>query len=386
MQQVYLDSNATTQPAPEVADAMARMLTELWGNPSSTHRFGQQVRAEIELARERVAMLIGAAPRDITFLSGGTESANLAIRGVLETTRSEGPPPVITTHLEHSTVRELVEYLDERGVCKAVWLPSDDGTITPDVLTAALDDHPDAALVSVQWASNETGLIQPIAELGAVCREREVTFHVDGTQWVGKLPTNVADGQACPFDLLTFSSHKFHGPKGAGALWARRGVMLRPMQVGGSQERRRRPGTENAAGIVGMGVAAELARQWLETPARDDLGRLRDHFEEGIVSACPPAHVNNADSPRLWNTSNIAFRRLEAEAILIALSERGIFASAGAACSSGSLEASPVLLAMGIAEEDAHGSVRFSLSRYSTDDEVEYALRIIPPIIQRLRG
>ena len=383
MQQIYLDNNATTHPDPVVVDAIQKMLTDIWGNPSSLHRFGQMAKRELELAREKTASLIGAEPRDITFTSGGTESANLAIQGVLGLIDSENKA-VVTSGIEHSTVRELVRELERRGRINAVWLNTDRGLITPEILTETLKANPGAALVSIQWANNETGLIQPIAELGRVCREREVIFHVDATQWVGKMPVDVSDYDALPVDLLTFSSHKFHGPKGCGCLWVRRGIGIQPLIIGGSQERKRRPGTENIIGVIGMGVAAELAQKWLKTQRRETQAKLRDDFEQMIQQYCPNVKINNADQSRLWSTSSIAFRGLEAEAILIALSERGVYASAGAACSSGSLEPSPVLKTLGLDDEDAHGTVRFSLSRETAREEVTAAAEIIIDVVRRL--
>ncbi len=382
---IYLDSNATSQPAPEVVDACREMLADLWGNPSSGHRFGQAARQRLELAREQIADLIGGKPRDLIFTSGGTESANLAIQGTLPPP-GETLPLVITNRIEHSAVREQVETLAQRGLLEVAWLDTDDGYVEPERLAASLDEHPQAHLVSIQWASNETGLIQPIAELGAVCAERDVPLHVDGTQWVGKMPLDFRRPDAPHIDLLTFSAHKFHGPKGAGCLWVRRGWGVRSVTIGGSQEAKRRPGTENIAGIVGMGVAAALAKEWLATDGIERGRAQRDRFEAAVIERCPPAQANSAHRERLWNTSSIAFPGLEAEAILIALSERGVYTSAGAACSSGSLEPSPVLRAMGLDEAAAHGSIRFTLSRETTDVELEGALDIIEGVIARLRN
>ncbi len=382
---IYLDSNATTKPAPQVADAMYEMLTDLWGNPSSAHRFGQAARQKLDLARQQVADFIGAKPRELIFTSGGTESNNLAIQGMIQVSEAR-QPTVITTRIEHSAVREQVELLAERGLLRPVWLESEDGYIEPDLLAAALEANPETAIVSIQWANNETGLIQPIAELGALCEDRDVPLHVDGTQWVGKMPTDLGTAEGPHIDLLTFSAHKFHGPKGVGCLWIRRGWGVRPVTLGGSQENQRRPGTENIAGIVGMGVAAQLAREWLATDGREAQRARRDDFEAKVLQRCDGALVNSGRRERLWSTSNIAFPGLEAEAILIGLSERGVYASAGAACSSGSLEPSPVLRSMGIGEPAAHGSVRFSLSRETTQAELDEATETIADVIARLRG
>lgn len=405
MQWVYLDNNATTRPAPEVAAAVREVHEALWANPSSVHRFGQMVRQRVELARASVARLIGAKPRELIFTSGGTESNNLAIRGVLDGAckASGGASGVlITTPIEHSAVREPAGALEAAGG-RVVRLGVDrDGLIDPRELDERLreasggagDEAPGPILVSIQWANNETGVIQPIAEIagviaGARGRAREAggrlnaLFHVDATQAVGKLPVDV---KAVGMDLLTLAAHKFHGPKGTGALYVRTGVRLRPQQRGGPQEREKRGGTENTPGIIGMGVAAERAEAFVaDTAAIERLRGLRDRFERRVLADVPGTVVNSGGAPRLWNTSNIGFPQLEAEAILLALSERGVCASAGAACSSGSLEPSPVLLAMGIPEPVAHGSVRFSLSRFTTDEEVDAAAGAVREVVERLR-
>lgn len=382
---VYLDNNATTRPAPEVLAAMEYMLREAWHNPSSIHRPGQLARQKVELARQSVARLIGAAPREITFTSGAAESVCLAVRGVL----AVSPPSrraIVTTPIEHEAVRGLMEELSHHapagGGYNIRMLPvSRDGVADPGALPALLDDS--VAIVTVQWANNETGAIQPVEAIGRVCRDRAIPFHSDATQAVGKVPINVAEA---PVDLLSFSAHKFHGPKGVGALWHRRTVSFRP-QVIGNQEKGRRGGTENTAGIVGMGIAAELAGQYLADPAAQArVLALRDRLEKALISGIPEASVNAAKAPRLSNTSNIAFPRLEADALLLLLSERGVCASAGAACASGSLDASPVLAAMGVPLDHAHGSVRFSVSRDTSDDEIDEALRVIPECVQRLRS
>ncbi len=392
---IYLDNNATTQPADAVVAAMDQMLRQWWGNPSSVHRFGQAARQRVELARASVARLVGCRERELIFTSGGTEADNLALRGVLDLARGERPPLLVTTRIEHSAVREPAAALardtgaDEPGQrIEVVYLPVDgEGLARGDDLAELLQRHEAArrtTLVSVQWVNNETGVIQPIAELGDVCRAagRAIRFHVDATQAVGKMAVDVGP---LAIDLLSFAAHKFHGPKGVGALYVRRGVRLRPQVLGGPQENQRRGGTENVQGIVGMGVAADLAREFLTDGARlEQLARLRDDFEQRVLAACPEAAVNSRCGPRIWNTSNIGFPRLEAEAILIGLSERGVCASAGAACSSGSLEPSPVLLAMGIAEETAHGSVRFSISRDTTAAELDTAAAVVADVVRKL--
>lgn len=384
MDVIYLDNNATTRPDEAVVEAVRRALTIHWHNPSSVHRPGQAARQQIELARETVAALIGCRAREVLFTSGGTEGANLALRSLLMVNPARRL--LVTSRLEHSAVRETAESLAEREGVEVVWLAvDDDGRVDPRSLAEVLRRRADEiAVVSVMWANNETGVIEPIEALGALCREHGVPYHCDGTQWVGKMPANVA---RLPIDVLTFSAHKFHGPKGVGAMYVRRGIRLPPRITGGPQERERRGGTENVPGILGMAAAALSARAWLDEESnRTAQAALRDRLEREITRRVPGAVVNGSASPRLWNTTNIGFPRLEAEAVLLLLSERGVCASAGAACSSGSLDPSPVLLAMGIAPETAHGSVRFSLSRETTAAEIDRVIEIIPAVIERLRA
>ncbi|HRP61836.1 MAG TPA: cysteine desulfurase family protein [Phycisphaerales bacterium] len=382
----YLDNNATTQPAPSVIEAMARVMREGWANPSSVHRAGQIARQQVELARETVCKLIGCGERELIFTSGGTESINLALRGSLNIPARR---LIVTDKVEHSAMRETAETLGAQNNTEILWLKTNiDGVIQLEPLRELIESRHDAiAIVSIGWANNETGVIQPVEAIGSLCRSHGVKLHIDGTQWVGKMPTNVS---SLPIDMMSFSAHKFHGPKGIGGLFVRRGVRVLPQITGGPHERERRGGTENVPGIVGMGEAARLALEWLANDhARTSLEALRNRFEQSLLSAVPDASINGAALPettRLWNTSNVAFPRLEAEAILLLLSERGVYASAGAACSSGSLDPSPVLLAMGIPEERAHGSVRFSLSRDTTVTEIDSALRVIPQAIARLRA
>jgi cysteine desulfurase len=382
MTMIYLDNNATTRPADEVVDVMNRALREQWHNPSSGHRPGQAVRQQVELARESLAQLIGAKGREIIFTSGGTEADNLALLGSLEAQRDRNV--IVTVKTEHEAVRDTAEVAAEHGA-EVVWLPVDRaGIVALDALADLLRERGDKiAIVSVMWANNETGVVQPIERIGALCREHGVRFHTDAVQWVGKMPTNVSD---LPIDLLSLAGHKFHGPKGAGVLYARRGMRVPSRSIGGSQERDRRGGTENVPGILGLGVAADVAQQWLDSGERERLTALRDRFEQGILDRVDEARVNGGAADRLWNTSNISFRRLEAEAILLLLSERGVCASAGAACSSGSLDPSRVILAMGVEPDWAHGAVRFSLSRYTTDEEIDEALEIVPATIAKLRS
>lgn len=427
---IYLDNNATTQPSPGVVAAMCDALQACWHNPSSIHRAGQVARQKVELARKEVAGLIGAKPRQIVFTSSGTESIDLVIRGLVDfKSKTVAKPVVITSPIEHGAVRELVHDLAQRGVIEARYLPmARGGFVDAGALPALLGEGAEAArvaCVSVMWANNETGMVQPVEAIGRCCRERGVAFHCDGTQWVGKMPVVVeaderdggtkrrrdeagkagggaeinghcsmavggAAGQGLspmPIDVLTFSPHKFYGPKGVGMVWIRRGVRL-PPQIHGTQELGRRGGTENVPGIVGAGVACREAAAWLSQPSHMDRQRaLRDRFEREVLAAVGGAVANTPCDPRcrVWNTASIAFPRLEAEALLMLLSEMGLCASAGSACSSGSLEPSPVLMAMGLAPEAAHGSIRFSLSRHTTDAEIDEAVRIVVAAVGRLR-
>lgn len=392
MDWVYLDNNATTQPLPEVADAVDQATRELWANPSSVHRFGQQVRQRIELARQAVADLIHAQPRELIFTSGGTESDNLALLGVAPLDQLT----LITTKIEHAAVREPAEHIAKLVGTVAYADVDRDGVVSLDHLVQLLGEHATpgrTTLVSIQWANNETGVIQPINAIAAALQSRrdqaieqdgriKLLLHMDATQAVGKLPVDVGEA-GC--DLLTLAGHKFHGPKGVGALWVRRGIRLQPTHRGGAQERERRGGTENVPGIIGMGVAAQFASAFVQDmQAIDRVRHLRNQLEQGIVQALPTTVVNSSGAERLWNTTNLGFPGIEAEAVLLGLSEQGICASAGAACSSGSLDPSPVLLAMGIPEPVAHGSVRFSLSRFTTDSDIDRALQVVPQVVGRL--
>lgn len=384
----YLDNNATTRPIPEAIHAAHDALEQHWHNPSSVHREGQAAKHALELARADLAALVGLPPRHLTLTASGTESIDLAIRGVL------GASPkntLITSRIEHAAVRDLAEHLDKTAQARVRWLnilPG--GLIDLDDLDRALAEEP-AALVSIQWANNETGVIQPVREIHARCKAASTFYHCDAVQWIGKLPCPESnDHTAPPADLLTFSPHKFHGPKGIGVLCVRPGVRLRPV-LQGAQELGRRGGTENVPGALAAAAAARAAAEWLKAESsRAALAALRDRFERAILDAVPSAVVNGADQsgaihPRLWNTTNIGFPRFEAEALLLAMSEQGLAASAGAACSSGSLDPSPVLLAMGIAPEIAHGSVRFSLSRFTTDAEIDRAIDIVRAAVARLQ-
>ncbi len=391
---IDLDNNATTRPLDDVRSAVELVLSELWHNPSSVHRAGQAARQRVELARKHLAELIGARPRQLTLCGSGTEAIDLAIRGALLAMgrlggrRRHPPGSIVTTKVEHAAVRDLVAALEREEGVRVHWLDLDPiGRARADHLRELLASDPGIGLVSVQWANNETGVVHPVGEIAALCRDRGVVFHTDATQWVGKMDTRVSE--IAP-SLLTFSPHKFHGIKGVGVLYAAQGVRIAPL-IHGTQETGRRGGTENVPGIVAAGAAAQAAMRWLGDPANRQAGAaLRDRLERGILTRLPDAVLNPAGATaradaRLWNTTNIAFPRLEAEALLLLLSERGVLASAGAACSSGSLEPSPVLLAMGIPPELAHGSVRFSISRFTTADEIDRAVGIVAECVARLR-
>jgi cysteine desulfurase len=373
---VYLDNNATTQPAPEVVQAMLPFLMELYGNASSVHRFGQRARQAVDEARGHVAKLLSCAEAEIVFTGGGTESINTAIRGLLSARAPR--KKIVTSSVEHSATRQLCQQLGREGFQIIEINVDQSGALDLDQLRASLDDE--TALASIMWANNETGVIFPVEAISQLCRSTRVPFHCDATQAVGKIPTDL---QAVGVNAASLAAHKFHGPKGMGALYLKRGTRCGPLLIGGPQERGRRGGTENVAGIVGMGVAAKLAGEHL--PEMNRVAKMRDQLEQGILQSIPDTYVNGTTVQRVPNTSNIGFSRLEAEAILLLLSERDICASAGAACSSGSLEPSHVLKAMNIDPKIAHGAIRFSLSRYTTDAEIESAVAALPGVIARLR-
>jgi cysteine desulfurase len=377
MDETYLDNNATTKPAPEVIEAMVACLSEGYGNPSSVHRTGQRARQLLEEARGQVAQLIHCSEAEVLFTGGGTESINTAIRGLLAA-RAPRRKVVIST-VEHSATRELCTTLAGEGAQVVAIDVDPDGRLDFDRLASSLSD--DVALVSLMWANNETGVLFEVEKIAALCKSHRVPFHCDGTQCPGKVPIDVA---AVGMDAMSFASHKFHGPKGVGGLYVRRGLRCRPLVIGGPQERGRRGGTENVPGIVGMGKAAELARAGLAQMPR--VAALRDRLERGILENIPQTRVNGRTDARVPNTTNIGFYQLEAEAILLLLSEQGVCASAGSACSSGSLEPSAVLRAMHIDDRYAHGAVRFSLSRYTTDADIDRALEVLPGVIDRLRA
>lgn len=377
--EIYFDNNATTRLLPQVFEAMTPFLTEFYGNPSSIHRFGNQVAQKIGEARAQVAALIGAAdPIEIIFTSCGTEGDNAAVRGLLEA--RPGKRHIVTTQVEHPAILGLCQHLEKRGY-RVTWLGVNrDGMLDLGELQESLTD--DTALVTVMAANNETGVLFPIDRIGQIVKAKGIPLHVDAVQAAGKIPLKVKDS---PVDLLTISGHKFHAPKGIGALYVRRGVVFPPFIIGGHQEKNRRAGTENVAGIVGMGAAAEAALKALpEDSGR--IGALRDRLEEALLQSCPDCQVNGRASERLPNTCNISFRYLEGESILVLLDQFEICASTGSACTAGSSEPSHVLRAMGVAPDWLQGAVRFSLSRFNTDEEVRYVNEKVPLIVQRLQG
>ncbi|MBI2440340.1 MAG: cysteine desulfurase NifS [Lentisphaerae bacterium] len=378
MRPVYLDNNATTQPAPEVVEAMQPFFTELWGNPSSMHKFGGQVRRHVETARAQVAALIGAEPSEIVFTGCGTESDNLAIRGAVEA--ANNPVNVITSRVEHPAVLEPCRMLKERGIPVIELEVDGQGRINLDDLRLALSRG--RAVVSLMWANNETGVLFPIAEAAELVKAAGGILHTDAIQAVGKLPINVSK---VPVDLLSLSGHKLHAPKGIGALYIRRGTRVRPLLLGGHQESGKRGGTENVPYIVGLGRACELAAKTLADETTR-VAQLRDRLQAGLLATCASARVNGDQEHRLPNTLNISFEYIEGESILYHLSDCGIAASSGSACTSGSLEPSHVIRAMGVPFIAAHGSIRFSLSRYNTASDIDYVLENLPPIIKKLRA
>lgn len=378
MSVIYLDNNATTAIAPEVLEEMSPYLRDLYGNPSSMHTFGGQVRRKIEEARARVAALIGAEADEIVFTSCGTESDNTAVMSAVETYPYRRH--VITTRVEHPAVLNFAKHLARKGF-RVTFLPVDKfGRLDMEAFSGALDD--DTAIVSIMYANNETGVIFPIPRLGELLRERKILFHTDAVQAVGKVPINVRE---LPVDMLSLSGHKLHAPKGVGALYVKKGTRFNPYIIGGHQERGRRAGTENVASIIGLGRACELAMETLDKEA-EYLSRLRDKLERSLLERCPDALVNGDTEHRLPNTTNISFQYVEGEAILLRLNEYGICASSGSACTSGSLQPSHVLRAMGVPFTAIHGSIRFSLSRYNTEAEIERVIETVPSVIKELRA
>ena len=380
MQRVYLDHNATTPVHPAVVEAMTKVLREDFGNPSSVHHFGQRAKSAMDQARSSVASLIGADPSEVVFTSGGTESDNFAIRGAAEALDATRRRHLIATTIEHEAVLNTLKALAKRGRPTTLLRVDGTGIVAPDALKEALTD--DTAIVSVMHANNEIGTIQPILELARIAHDRGALLHTDAVQTAGKVTVDV---KALEVDLLSISAHKFYGPKGVGALWIRRGLRLLPVLTGGKHERSRRAGTENVAGIVGMGVAATLAAAKIDEEAKR-ISALRDRLEEGVLRAVPGTIVNGTRSPRVPNTTNISFDRIEAESLLIALDLEGVAVSTGSACSSGTLEPSHVLKAMGFPPHRTQNSIRFSLGAANTEAEVDRVVAILPGIVDKLRS
>jgi cysteine desulfurase len=375
MRRVYLDNNATTPLLPEVFEAMRPYFAERFGNASSIHHHGQETRAAVERARESVAALLGCRAAEIVFTSGGTEGDNLAISGL---TQPGGH--VITSTVEHHAVLNSCKHLEATG-CEVTYVPVDGrGLVDPDDVRRALRPH--TKLITIMKANNETGVLQPAEEIGKIAAEADVYFHTDAVQAAGKVPIEV-DRLGC--DLLSISGHKLHGPQGVGALYVRKGTALQPMFYGGSHERSRRAGTENVPGIIGLGKAAELAREALERGDLAQMAAKRDQIEQEILSNIEATGVNGEGAPRVPNTTNIHFDCIDGEALVIALDLRGLAVSTGAACSSGAIEPSHVLTAMGLPPEIARASLRFSLGKQNTPEDVEFALNLVPQTVARLR-
>ncbi len=379
MRKVYLDNAATTALSPKVLEQMMPYLTAIYGNPSSPHSFGQEARKGVEHARDQVAKALNALPEEIIFTGCGTESDNTVLFGVAERYAKKGNH-IITTNVEHHAILHTCEALEKRGI-EVTYLPVDEnGMVTAEQVANAITDK--TILVSIMFANNEVGTIMPIAEIGKVCRERGVLFHTDAVQAVGHVPIDV---KAMNIDMLSLSAHKFHGPKGVGALYMKKGIRLPAYVMGGAQERNRRAGTENVAGIVGLGAAIELATENLaESAAR--MTKLRDKLIAGIAARIPEVKLNGHPTLRLPNNVNYSIKYIEGESILLMLDMNGIAASSGSACTSGSLDPSHVLLALGLTHEVAHGSVRLTLSDETTEEDIDYVLEILPKVAERLRA
>jgi cysteine desulfurase len=375
MRRVYMDANATTPLLPELLDAMRPFFLESFGNASSIHRHGQHARAAVDHAREQVAALLHCRSTEIVFTSGGTESDNTAIFGVLRP-----GDHLITSSIEHHAVLHAAHKAQERGI-EVTFLPvSAGGAVDPLDVYRALQTN--TRLISVMMANNETGVIQPVEQIGKIAAEAEVAFHTDAVQAAGKVPIDV---KTIGCHLLSLSGHKLHAPQGIGVLYARRGTRFEPLLFGGAHERQRRAGTENVAGIVGLGKAAEMAAAALQDGTVEIVGVRRDRLEQGILAAVDECSVNGTGQPRVPNTTNIRFEHLEGEALVIALDLKGLAVSGGSACSSGSTEPSHVLMAMGLAKASARESLRFSLTKQNTDADIDYALEIVPAAVARLR-
>jgi cysteine desulfurase len=377
MNRVYMDHNATTPVDPAVLDAMLPFLSADYGNAASIHSFGQKARAAVESARDSVAALLGARPQEIIFTSGGTESDNHAIFGIVGA--ATGPAHIITTAIEHEAVLNTCQALEKSGLA-ITYLPVDSaGLVDPEAVRRAL--RPETVLITVMHANNELGTIQPLEEIGKIAEQAGVYFHTDAVQSVGKIPVHV---EQLGVDLLSLSGHKFYAPKGVGALYIRSGTRLRQLLYGGHHQRGFRPGTENVPGIAGLGKAADIAKKSLAETA-SHVEALRNRLERGLIERVPQARVNAAAAPRTPNTANILFPGLEGEALVIALDLKGLACSTGAACSSGAVEPSHVLTAIGLPPEEARASLRFSLGRHTTEADIEFALEIVPAAVAQLR-
>ncbi len=376
---VYLDYNSTTPIDPAVIEVMNRVMAENYGNPSSVHRVGQKAKVALEEARERIAALIGAQPAEIYFTSGGTESDNLAVKGAAYARRHKGRH-LITSAVEHYAVLNTTQYLEQQGFAVTYLGCDRNGVVSVDALRAAL--RPDTTIVSIMTANNETGQLQPVRQLAAVCREAGMIFHTDAVQAVGKIPVNVEDFGV---DLLSLSAHKFYGPKGIGALYVRRGTMMTPLIHGGAHEKRKRAGTENLPAVVGMAMALELAHDGMDDEHRR-LSELGAYFIDKIIARIDDVSINGSRDNRIPSTVNLSFKGVEGEAILLSLDLKGVAASSGSACSSGALESSHVLKAMGVDPVLAQGSIRFSMGRLTTREDIDYTISILPEIINRLRA
>jgi len=375
MQRVYLDNNATTPLLPEVFEAMQPYFLERFGNASSIHQQGQQARAAVEQARESVAALLGCRAAEIVFTSGGTEGDNLGIFGI-----AGAGDHVITSTIEHHAVLNACKRLEQIG-SEVTYVPvNSEGLIDPEAIATAI--RPNTRLISIMMANNETGVVQPVAEIGRIAQERGVLFHTDAVQAAGKIPVNVKE-IGC--QLLSISGHKIHGPQGTGALYVRRGTLLKPLFYGGRHERSRRAGTENLPGIVGLGRAAEIARDWLAAGGDQEMAAMRDRLERTIIERVERTRVNSGNAPRTPNTSNVIFECIEGEALVIALDLKGLSVSTGAACSSGAIEPSHVLTAMKLTPDEARASIRFSLGKQTTDEDIDFVLERVPETVARLR-
>ena len=375
MHRVYLDNNATTPVLPEVFDAMKPFYLEQFGNASSIHHFGQQARAAVEKARASVAALLNSRPAEIVFTSGGTEGDNTGIFGLVQ--RGDH---VITSTIEHSAVLNTCKRLEQIG-CEVTFVPvNDQSLVDPEDVRKALRSN--TRLISVMMANNETGVVQPVEEIGRIAQEADVFFHTDAVQAAGKIPIDV---QKIGCDVLTISGHKIHAPQGTGAIYVKKGTLIQPLIYGGSHERQRRAGTENLPGIVGLGKAAELARTWLQSGGPAEMAGMRDRLQRAVLAEVEDAGVNGMNAPRVPNTTNLWFDFIEGEALVIALDLKGLAVSSGAACSSGAIEPSHVLLAMGLPHERARASVRISLGKQTTVEDTDFAMQVIPETVARLR-